>query len=59
MVYNYNEVRGFLLAILEIVGSFLAAVFSIINDPSKLASVVLLMIFPQFLYILRAVLMKQ
>jgi len=59
MAYNYNEVRGFLLAILEIVGSFLAAVFSIINDPSKLASVVLLMIFPQFLYILRAVLMKQ
>lgn len=59
MVYNYTEVRGFLLAILDIVGGFLAAVFSIINDPSKLASVVLLMIFPQFLYILRAVLMKQ
>ncbi len=58
LIWNYEEVKEFLVAVLDVVGNFLAAVFSIVNKPSKLVTVVLLLILPQFLYILQVALLK-
>lgn len=58
LIWNYEEVKGFLVAVIELVKGVLGALFSIVNDPAKLSEVVMLLLFPQFLFILLAVLMK-
>ena len=58
LIWNYEEAKECIVAIVELVGTVLAAVFSIVNDPSKLATAVLLLSFPQFLSILQVALLK-
>ena len=58
LIWNYEEAKECIVAVVEIIGTFLAAVFSIVNDPSKLATAVLLLSFPQILSILQVALLK-
>lgn len=48
-IYNYEEVKIVVGAVLYVVGSFLAALFCILNDPAKLACIVLVGFFWQVL----------